>query len=120
MFHLTKAIICLSLCKSISHAENGMTTSIIKFEKKYMIPDYSNRQEISSVPFTAPTEGIVNYIMGDGAAGGARTITVNDTAIAWAHISAGERTTMTAIVGKNDVLNITPSYWGNAYFFPFK
>lgn len=97
-----------------------MATSTIKFEKKYMIPDYSNRQEIMSVPFTAPTEGIVNYIMGDGSAAGARTITVNGTAIAWATVSAGERATMTAIVGKNDVLNITPNSWGNAYFFPFK
>lgn len=97
-----------------------MATSTIKFEKKYMIPDYSNRQEIMSVPFTAPTAGIVNYIMGDGSGAGARTITINNTAIAWAFISAGERTTMTAIVGEGDILDITPNQWGNAYFFPLK
>lgn len=96
-----------------------MATSTIKFEKKYMIPDYSAPQTVSSTPFTAPTAGIISYIVGDGNAG-ARGITINGTAVASASLVSGVRTTLTAIMDEGDILNIPNGKWGDLYFFPFK
>lgn len=97
-----------------------MATSKIKFEKKYMTPDYSNRQTVSSVPFTAPSAGVINYIVGDGVNGGSRGITINGTLVATANLEATRRATLTAIVEKGDVLTIVNGKWGDIFFFPFK
>lgn len=86
-----------------------------------LVPDYAHPVGISSLPYTAPSFGIVMYVVGDGSIAGGRNLIVNGQEVGlFQTIANGGRGTITAIVSKGDIVSSTYSIWGTMRFIPYK
>ncbi len=88
------------------------------------LPDYTNVSEVTALPYTAPNNGIIMYVVGDGSAIGARDLFINGTQVAVAYSSLGgglaSVSTITAAVAKGDIISGTYAIWGHMRFIPYK
>lgn len=84
-----------------------------------IVPNYSGVISLSSLPYTAPSYGIVMYAVGDGANAGARDLIVNGTVVGLAKASNGEISTITALVAKGDIISGSYGIWGTMRFIPY-
>lgn len=84
-----------------------------------IVPNYSGVTSLSSLPYTAPSYGIVMYAVGDGANAGVRDLIVNDTVVGLAKASNGEISTITALVAKGDIISGSYGIWGTMRFIPY-
>lgn len=86
-----------------------------------IVPDYANAVAITSLPYTAPSFGIVMYVVGDGSISGARNLTINGIEVGIArNMTNGSASTITAVVGKGDIVSGTYGVWGAMRFIPYK
>lgn len=89
-----------------------------------LVPDYAHVTEVTALPYTAPSYGIIMYVVGDGSSVGARDLTVNGTQVGVAYSSVGgglgSISTITAVVGKGDIVSGSYGIWGHMRFIPYK
>lgn len=84
-----------------------------------IVPDYGSAVRITSLPYTAPSFGIVMYAVGDGGGTGVRDLLINGTQVALVRNVNGEISTVTAFVSKGDIVSGAYGIWGTMRFVPY-